>query len=153
MNFRDQILVADKNTLVAKLQQLGPEWANEWLNLQGFSGRDIEKCNETQLQKLISLPAAIWLFNNIHDSVTHLSPSFLIYSSIDELNRICSSNDHPEHYRKSCAAEIGRRLFQSESLRVVNGQTSLKVSVPQLNERTVQLMMEEGWDLRLLRGN
>ena len=55
-----------------------------------------------------------------------------------------------ESFKRSCAAEIGRRLFQSEALRFAKGSV-VKVPIPHLGEKTVSLMREEGWDLALLQ--
>jgi hypothetical protein len=141
--------------LVAKLSAHKPEWSTEWEKLKGFSGPEIVGCSEEQLRSMLSLPAAIWLFNASHPNNAKVNTSslpslaFIIEAPLEQLDSVCSDESVNLTYRKSCAAEINRRLLRSMALLSVRG--TQERDLPSFSEATRNLMKGEGFNIDLFR--
>lgn len=82
-------------------------------------------------------------------------PVNLITATIEKLDSVCSSNSiisidakYLDSYKRSCAAEIGRRLYHTMAVRTINGLARLPI--PNLGAKTMDLMKEEGYEVNHL---
>ena len=164
----------NQDQLVATLVAHKPNWESNWSLIKGYDGDDLYLLSRMDLKELLGVAPALWLYSHLHGSqagdigglsedpgqanVSHAIPSpiFLYYATIQQLDRICNkelavdeqghqlSVDESESFRRSCAAEIGRRVVQQVTLQILNKKPT---TIPQLSEWTKRAMKEEGWDL------
>jgi hypothetical protein len=98
---------------------------------------------------MASLPLMVVIMNKNGVGNEPVNP---ITARIQQLDGVCSSSsifsideEYLGSYKRSCAAKIGRRLYQSLAVRSINGLGQLPI--PSLSKKTMDLMKEEGHEV------
>ena len=144
---------AHPDIYVAQLKELVKEKLALNLNLPDFyltlNGKGLEVGVKVRQLEQSTSKNPLCVIKRLGDQVESINP---VLATIHQLNNICIAekvmgldDKNLIIYKRSCAGEIGRRLYHALAVRSINGIASL--SLPTLSLETMELMKQEGYDV------